>query len=314
MVGCACTEHNRSIDESSSNQITRNLYSFARISMGSRCSIVIEAETEREAAQAARLGFDEIARIEQVLSDYRSDSEAMLLVVGNPGTWYPVSECLFEVLTLAWDIHNRTQGAFDPTIGAYTHLWRRSSMPRTLELSDARCRVGMDLVELDPMTRTVRFNASGMILDFGGIGKGYAAQRAVDLIQASGFPVVQVELGGDLVLGSPPSTQKTGWSVEIQTGLGDATVEHLFNCAVATSGDLERFYEYNGARYSHIVDPRTGYGISERRAVAVIAADGAIADALASAVSVLGLSGVKTIVEEYPEADIRLVTRGMDEE
>ncbi len=282
--------------------------------MGSRCSIVIEAETEREAAQAARLGFDEIARIEQVLSDYRSDSEAMLLVVGDPGTWYPVSECLFEVLTLARDIHNRTQGAFDPTIGAYTHLWRRSSMPRTLELSDARCRVGMDLVELDPMTRTVRFNASGMILDFGGIGKGYAAQRAVDLIQASGFPVVQVELGGDLVLGSPPSTQEDGWSVEIQSGLGDAMVEHLSNCAVATSGDLERFYEYDGTRYSHIVDPRTGYGITERRAVTVIAPDGAIADALASAVSVLGFSEVNMIEEEFPEADIRLVTRAMDEE
>ncbi|MFG0313310.1 MAG: FAD:protein FMN transferase, partial [Phycisphaerales bacterium] len=146
--------------------------------MGSRCSIVIEAETEREAAQAASLGFDEIARIEQVLSDYRSDSESMLLMEGDPGTWYPVSECLFEVLAMARDIHNRTHGAFDPTIGAYTHLWRGPSMPEAHALSAARSRVGMGYIELDSEARAVRFSTPGMILDFGGVGKGYAAQRA----------------------------------------------------------------------------------------------------------------------------------------
>ncbi len=282
--------------------------------MGSRCSIVIEAESERAAARAASMGFDEIERIEQVLSDYRSDSESMSLMGGGAGTWYPVSECLFEVLSTARDIHNRTQGAFDPTIGAYTHLWRGASMPETNALSGARSRVGMDLVELDSETRSVRFSESGMILDFGGIGKGYAAQRAADIIRERGYPVVQVNLGGDLVLGLPPTAQAEGWSVEIQTGLQEATVEYLSECAVATSGDLERFYEYNGTRYSHIVDPRTGHGITERRAVTVIASDGATADALASAVSVLGHPGVETIERAFPEADIRLITRAMDDE
>lgn len=108
--------------------------------MGSRCTIVIEAESEPAAARAAASAFDEIARIEQVLSDYRADSESMRLMRGPVDTWHTVSETLFEILVQSMDIHNRTNGAFDPTLGAVTHLWRKSSMPS----GDAKC-FGRDL-------------------------------------------------------------------------------------------------------------------------------------------------------------------------
>ena len=97
--------------------------------MGSRCTIVIEAESESDAARAAIAGFAEMSRVEQVLSDYREDSESMQLVRREPKHWHHVSGTLFEVLGLSEDIHNRTSGAFDPAIGALTHLWRQADLP-----------------------------------------------------------------------------------------------------------------------------------------------------------------------------------------
>lgn len=314
IAGCMNTDHTRSIDDPSSLQSTRNLYHFARICMGSRCTIVIEADSEIDAARAATAAFEEITRIEQVLSDYRSDSEAMQLVQKAPNQWHSVSDTLFEVLVRSMDIHKETHGAFDPTVGAFTSLWRESSMPDKDSIKDAAGRVGMDHIQLDPVSRSVRLGSSGMILDFGGIGKGYAAQRAIELIRSMGYRVACVDMGGDLVVGDPPTNQPDGWRVEIADGLGDSRIEYRSNCAIATSGDLERFYVYDGVRYSHIIDPKTGYGIRERRAVTVIASDAARADALASAVSVAGEQVVDALELANPHIEIQLVTRSMDSE
>jgi thiamine biosynthesis lipoprotein len=275
---------------------------------------VIEAESEPDAARAAASAFDEIARIEQALSDYRTDSESMRLMRQAPGEWHTVSETLFEVLVQSMDIHNRTNGAFDPTIGAISHLWRGSSMPSGDELTRALDRVGFSKLHFDQGTRSVMFDRNGMILDFGGIGKGYAAQRAIDLLRSQGFMIASVDMGGDLALGDPPSDHSEGWRVEIITGLGTNRSVSLANCAITTSGDLERFYEYEGVRYSHIIDPRTGYGIRERRAVTVIAPDASIADAIASAVSVLGEDGLEHVRAAYPDVSIELVTRSMEDQ
>jgi thiamine biosynthesis lipoprotein len=312
IAGCVNTDQARSLDDSPSIQTNSKLYQYARICMGSRCTIVIEADTESKAARTAAAAFEEISRVEMVLSDYREDSEAMRLMAGSPDVWHPVSETLFEILTRSRDIHIRTLGAFDPTIGPFTHLWRQPSMPDADQVRDAAQHVGFNRILLDISSRSVRFDADAMILDFGGIGKGYTAQRALDIITDMGYPVARVDMGGDLALGDPPSDQPIGWRVEIVTGLGEVHSEFLSNCAIATSGDLERFYVHDGTRYSHIVDPSTGYGITERRAVTVIAPDATVADALASAVSVVGVDGLRAIQAEYPQARILLITRPMD--
>jgi thiamine biosynthesis lipoprotein len=314
IAGCVRTEHTHSIVDSPSVQRTSKLHRYARICMGSRCTIVIEAHSEPEAARVAAAGFEEISRVEMVLSDYRPDSEAMLLVNQDPGVWHPVSDLLFDVLCRSRDIHIGTHGAFDPAIGAFTHLWRSQQMPTSAHIRAAGSRTGFAKLQLHSSDRSVRFDTPGMILDFGGIGKGYAAQRALDLIGEMGYPVAQVDMGGDLALGDPPSGQIAGWRIEIATGLGESRVEYLSNCAIATSGDLERFYEYNGTRYSHIIDPSTGYGITERRAATVIASDAALADALASAVSVAGSDGIGSIQMAYPDARIELITQAIVQE
>jgi thiamine biosynthesis lipoprotein len=281
--------------------------------MGSRCTIVLESTSEAEAARAARLAFDEIARIEQVLSDYRDDSESMRLTRLEPNGWHPVSDTLMEVLLRSRDIHNRTNGAFDPSVGAFTHLWRRPEPPTSQAIKQASDQVGFHHFQLDEAGHSVRFDRTGIILDFGGIGKGYAAQKAIEILREQGHPIASVDMGGDLAFGDPPSEQPQGWRVEIITGLSETRVEHLANCAIATSGDLERYYEYEGIRYSHIVDPRTGMGITERRAATVIAHDAATADALASALSVLGQSGLEKLSAQYPDAQFDLVVRSMSD-
>lgn len=309
IAGCVNTDHARVHDDSSYTQSTRNLYHYARICMGSRCTIVIEADSEQDAAKAAAEAFEEIIRVESVLSDYRDDSESVRLMHQAPVEWHTVSETLFEVLEQSMDIHNRTSGAFDPTIGAISHLWRGSSKPSGEEIKRALERVGLSKLQLDHDTRSVMFDTTGMVLDFGGIGKGYAAQRALDLLRSRGYSIASVDMGGDIAFGDPPSDHPEGWGVEIVTGIGSNRITHLANCAIATSGDLERFFEYEGIRYSHIIDPRTGYGIRERRAVTVIASDASIADAIASAVSVVGNDGVEEIQVAYPDVQVELVTR-----
>lgn len=282
--------------------------------MGSRCTIVIEAESEPAAARAAGDAFAEILRIESVLSDYREDSESMRVMRRDPNEWHPISETFFDVLERSQDIHKRTGGAFDPTIGPLTHLWRRDGLPDRDEITGAQSRIGMSHLDLDEHACAIRFDRRGMVLDFGGIGKGYAAQRAIEILRERGYPIASVDLGGDLALGYPPSDQPEGWRVVIETGLGESRVEYLSRCGVATSGDLERFYEYEGVRYSHIIDPRTGYGLRERRAATVIAPDATIADALASAVSVLGDAWRDVIGDAFTDARIVLVTNPMVEQ
>ena len=314
--GCAKTPTRAGIDPTQEGQRTLTRYRFARVMMGSRCEITLEATNEPEAAQAVGRAFDEIKRIERVLSDYDAESESMRIMELQPGIDHQISETLLEVLLVSGDIHAASGGAFDPTIGALTHLWRNSAregeIPSQESIDNARDRIGFEHVQIDLDTHTLIFDQTGMILDFGGIGKGYAAQKAVELLTNLGYPVACVNLGGDLHLGEAPSNQPEGWRIEIVTGLGRTQTLHLKHCGIATSGDLERYYEHQGVRYSHIIDPRTGMGITQRRAATVIAPDATIADALASANSVMGERGKDQLEQAYPDASIVLVSRALE--
>lgn len=286
--------------------------------MGSRCTIVLFAPDEPAAAQAAGAAFDKIAQIERVLTDYDPKSEAMVVTTLATDQWHPISMTLLDVLLLSRDIHNRTDGAFDPTVGAYTHLWRAAKreggIPTRDELALASASVGFDHLRIDPMSSTLRFDTAGIILDFGGIGKGYAARVALDLLRDRGFPIASIDMGGDLALGDPPPDHRRAWRVEIATGLDASRVTWVANRAVATSGDLERYFEHDGVRYSHILDPRTGMGIAQRRAATVIAPDAATADALASAISVLGEGHINELECRFPGVSIELVTRSLHDQ
>lgn len=278
-----------------------------RVCMGVQTRVVIYAGDQQTADEAARAAYERIAELEQVMSDYRASSELMRLCARAGEGPVRVSEDLFDVLRLSERISRDSHGAFDVTVGPAVALWREARragrLPPGPEHQQAMALVDWRNLALDERDRTAALAVAGMRLDLGGIGKGYAAQRAVEVIRARGLPRCMVALAGDIVVGQPPPGRK-GWEIEIAGGQGGSddareTIS-LVNAAVSTSGDTEQFIEIDGRRYSHIVDPRTGVGIEGGMSVTVIAASGEMADALATAVCVLGPDEGPRLIRRTP--------------
>lgn len=266
--------------------------------------MVIYARTHLEAADAALAAFDRIRELNAVLSDYETDSElSRLSLTSALGQAVPISPDLWEVLRRAQELAERSGGAFDVTVGPYVNLWRRArrekELPKPELLARAREAVGFRHLTLDSRRRMASLAVPNMRLDLGGIAKGYALDAALEVLQKRGVTTAIVTCGGDMRAGDPPPGA-AGWQVEL--GSVDSTpnrgVETLLlaRSALATSGDLFQFVEIGGVRYSHIVDPRTGCGLTNRSLVHVLAPDLTTADSVATAVSVLG-----------PDAGIRLL-------
>jgi thiamine biosynthesis lipoprotein len=298
-------------------------FEFQQPHMGTMARVVLYAADEDAARALSRRAFARIAELDARLSDYRDTSELMEVCRGAGGPPRRVSEDLFRVLDAAYRWSERTGGAFDVTIGPVSHVWRRARAekqpPSVSALEEARRLVGYRSLELDAQERTVRLTRAGMILDVGGIGKGYAADEAIAMLREHGAPSSLVAIGGDIVAGDPPPG-KAGWQIAIaslgatdphgSTRIGhgstriDTDIESkvLSNAAVSTSGDAEQFLEHDGKRLSHVLDPSTGAAKVGRRGVTVIAADGMTADALSTAVGVMGAERGFAVVEETPRA------------
>lgn len=279
-------------------------FEFTRLCMGVQTRVVVYAPGRDRAADAAAAAFATIAEVEQSLSDYRPDSEAMRLCAradaGEHG-WQPVSPVLALAIERSLAVSEATDGAFAPTIGPAGQLWRRSRQTRTLptpeQVAEAVRLSAPGNIELDADRREVRILQPGVRLDFGGTGKGLAAHHAVEMLRKHGCSRSLVALGGDIAVGAPPPGA-AGWRIDI------AGVERplLFsNAVVSTSGDTEQWVEINGRGYSHIVDPRTGLGFDAPRGVqvTVIARDGAFADALGTALYALPLEQAEHVVKRF---------------
>jgi thiamine biosynthesis lipoprotein len=269
-------------------------FEFQETHMGSAFRLLIYCNDSELASGAARSAFARIAFLDATLSDYKPDSELMRLSDRAGGAPVPVSPELFEVLARSRGLSERTDGAFDATINPVVKLWRRArrnrELPSRSQLDEALGRVGWQGLELDAEARTVRLARPGMRLDVGGIAKGYASDAALASLREAGITRALVAGAGDIVVGDPPPG-RSGWRVgiaSIDAEGGARRMLSLRNQAVSTSGDAERFVEIDGVRYSHIVDPRTGLGLTGRSSVTVVAPDGTTSDSLATAISVLG--------------------------
>ena len=232
--------------------------------MGTKARIVYYA---REGGAGER-ALDRVAELEAVMSDYRPSSEVMRLCARSGGPPVRVSDDLFAVIAYALSVSEQSDGAFDITVGPLTHALRQKRKPTDRE----RALVGWRNVGLGE--RTVRLKQRGMVLDLGGIGKGFAADEAMRVLRQLGIKRALVDLGGDIVVGDPPPGE-TGWRVEI-----NGSVRRIANRAVAGSGG------------SHILDPRTGRPVEDGRRVTVIAPTGIQADAWASTICVIGESAL----------------------
>jgi thiamine biosynthesis lipoprotein len=296
-------------------------FEYQQVLMGVPVRILVYASEESVANAAVHAAFDRIRQLNLIFSDYDEDSEiSRLCRTSKPGQPVRVSRELSEVLAVSLDLSRRSHGAFDVTVGPLVDLWRKSRrskrLPAPEALAEAKTRVGYQAVRLDPSRHTVELKKSGMRLDFGGIAKGYAANEARDVLKARGLTRALVALSGDISAGDPPPGQP-GWRVAIPGGTSadDPAEEAIWlkNAAVSTSGDAHQFVEIGGRRYSHLVDPKTGLGMTRRISVTVIATKGLTADGLDSTAAILGPQEGLELIETTADACGRIIERTADD-
>ena len=277
--------------------------------MGLPVRIRLYSANEEAAGTAVAAAFARIAALDQMMRDYRPDSELRRL----GSSWSPVSRELFAVLERAIEIADATGGAFDPTVGPLVALWREARqshrLPDASAIDTAKTLVGWRLVQLDAARPAVRLAREGARLDLGGIAKGYIIQQALQAMIPFGVTRALVEAGGDIVVGDAPPG-RDGWSIDVTGSDAEfvARASRLTNAALATSGPTAQFVEIDGVRYSHVVDPRTGLGLTNQLTARVIAADGATADALATALTVAP-DTLSRIRSRFPDAAMSLIQR-----
>ncbi|HKC12790.1 MAG TPA: FAD:protein FMN transferase [Vicinamibacteria bacterium] len=261
-----------------------------RQAMACRFEIAL-AEEDAAHVAAARRALDEADRIEDALSVFRESSEVMR--VNQEGAVGPVaiSEILFSLLRRCHELHADVEGAFDPTSTPLSRAWgflaRAGRLPGAEDIAAALSVVGLDKVELNPEGRTVRFRRSGMALNFGGIGKGYALDRMAGILRGQGVPRALLSAGGSsvLALGGGP-----GFRVDVRSPVTGAVIAHLRmeEAALGTSGAGEQYFEAGGRRYGHVLDPRTGWPVAGVLSASAAAPSAADADALSTAFLVGG--------------------------
>jgi len=280
-------------------------YEYREVHMGMPVRIVLYADTDSLARTAAKAAFERIASLDSDLSDYRPDSE-LRRIEAAAGAWVRIKPSTYDVLARAVGIAEISGGAFDPTIKPLTHLWREArrtgTAPRQAALDSARALVSWQRLQLDSVNPAARLTTRGMRIDLGGIAKGYIMQEALRTLQRNGITSALVEAGGDIVAGSRPPG-RPGWRVDVPgaDSAFRARAAALENQALATSGASAQFVEIDGVRYSHVVDPVTGKGLTSSATMHVIANDGATADALATTVSIVEPGTAAAILARFPD-------------
>jgi thiamine biosynthesis lipoprotein len=265
--------------------------------MGTVFRISVYAQGPEPVVRAA---FDRVAQLDNELSDYNPDSELMRVCRDAYGKPVPISDDLYRVLKTALQLSANSGGAFDVTIGPVTRLWRLKRVPESEQVQQALKRVGYRHVALSD--HRVMLDLPDMQLDLGAIAKGFAAEEALKVLRARGISQALVAASGDLAIGDPPPG-KAGWTVALEP-LRERSVVLLRNTFVGTSGDTEQFLDAGGTHYSHIVDPKTGMGLTKRIGVTAIAGDGMLADALGTTISVItarrGPAAGQAMARRYP--------------
>jgi thiamine biosynthesis lipoprotein len=286
-------------------------FEASKKAMGVKFSLVVYAKTVEQAKGGMGKVFKRIGELDKMMSDYDPESELMKLCrTLKPGAPEKVSCDLMAVLLLSQKISRLSDGGFDPTIGPLSKLWRlaRSThqIPDPQRIQQALSRVNWMNVVLNPKDQTVMFKRAGIQLDLGGIAKGYAADQAIQCFRDYQLPICLVNASGDVTLGDPPPGKK-GWTVAISTTEGQKLI--IAKGSVASSGDHYQFLEHQGKRYSHIIDPKTGWGLTSRRLVTVVSKDplpGTTADALASAMSVMPIKKIQQLANQFKGCSVRI--------
>ena len=283
-------------------------YEYDFVAMGMKYHLVVYGPDELTVTRAIEQVEARVRHLDRVMSDYHTQSElSQLCEHSGPGQPVRLSPELYEVLDHALELSRETGGAFDVTVGPVIQLWRTARRTKRLPppelLAKTRERVGWRAVHLDPLARSAELTRDEIQLDLGGIAAGYACDEALQMLRSHGLPRVLIDASGDVLVGDPPP-DRDGWTVTVaglsggESDPGSRTIL-LSNAAITTSGDARQFVEIDGQRYSHIVDPHTGLGLTRRSSTTVIAPTGWQADSYATAVNVLGAKAGIPWIEQH---------------
>ena len=288
-----------------------------RLVMGTLARIVAVAADSDTAESCIEAALKELENIELLCSTYKVDSGISMVNRNAYKAPVRVSEPVFEVLQRAIKFSRISDGAFDVTIGPLMELWHSANdancLPSDNELQQARSRVGYEKLILDANQMSVRFVADGMRIDLGGIAKGYGIDKAVEAMRRVGATGGMVDVGGDIrVFGAPPQGRGK-WLIGLQNPDRAEESKHLLvleltDGAVATSGGYRRFTLIEGKKYSHIIDTKTGSSSDKLTSVTIISKSATDADALATAVSVMGTEKGLALIESLPETEAILIS------
>lgn len=287
-----------------------------QVVMGTFARVVVVAENSAVAQECIDLATEAIVRVDQLMSDYKDDSDIGVL---NREGFATVDLWTFEVLERSLEFSKISDGSFDVTVGPLMELWHTASeansVPGEMELADAKAKVGYEKLLLDVNEMSARFAVDGMKVDLGAIAKGFAIDKAVEAMQSKGAVGGMVDIGGDIRCFGQPLGGRDSWTIGLQDpNLGSELmlVVKVSEMAVATSGDYQQFILIEGKRYGHIFDRTTGASAGELSSVTIICPDATDADALATTVSVMGLSKGLALIETLPNVEAILISSEPD--
>lgn len=287
------------------------LVRLARYAMATRFELALYGERESFLRAAGEEALDEIERLEAQLSLYRADSDVSDLNRRAAHEAVPVDPRLFALLVRARRLSEETEGAFDITVAPLMRCWGfvggSGQMPTEEAIAEARERVGMRHVLLDEGRCAVQFDREGVSLDFGAIGKGYAIERAANLLRENGITRALLHGGTSTIyaIGAPPDAE--GWTIALQRPFAAATDAPLTqitlrDMALSVSAPHGKWFESGGRRYGHVIDPRTGYPTRRNLLAALVLPSATDSDALSTALLTLGAEGLPPLLAAHPDA------------
>lgn len=282
--------------------------------MGNRFEITVEALSEVETDYFLKMAVDEISRIETLLSTYKPHSETNLINEKAGIAPVVVSKETFALIARSKKISEITQGAFDITYGSLDkRFWNFDTQMTTLPdrefAQKSIALINYKNIELNPSENSVFLKNKGMRIGFGGIGKGYAAESAKNLLKKNGVKAGIINASGDLSCWGIPENGKP-WTIGIAhpdfSNLPFSTLE-VTDLAVATSGNYEKFVMIDGKKYSHTIDPKTGFPIHGIKSVTVISPNAEISDAFATPISIMGINAGLSLINQMKEIDCIII-------
>jgi len=277
--------------------------------MGSAFNLIIVSADSNKANHLARKSYELVDSLNHIFSNYDSSSELSKINASAGLLPYKMSTAMLDLVQKSQYAYIQSKGAYDISIGPLSSLWRNARkaklFPEASTVLATKKLVGLNQVKINKRLGTIFLPNANMQLDFGGIAKGYIAQWVINFLKANGIQQALVDAGGDIVMSGPPLNQQ-GWLIGVN--LPETTDQllnkklQLSNCSVATSGDVFQFIEYKGVKYSHIINPLTGYGVTNLRNVTIVAKTGATADWLATACSILPIKEAKQLAISHQAA------------